>query len=261
MKKISKIEFKDRIDQTFTWIDLLMRNKTVIAIMLLIDGITFVISPNTGVNGLARGVAFTVIIAAVTILFSAMFEEKKTKKTAFTICSSIFAILLSIAVYIWPKIPAAILTYLLALIIIYSCSSNVFQTLRLEKLILRQKKAAAKFNRIDHGLSEILPKDEIRQSIKDGIDEQISKRLDPMNELKSKFSLHSKIEIIIDLVGLIFGILILFLPGLFGRELMRICGVAMFIAAADNLWITIHAYLNKRKVIVLMLLQRQENVR
>ena len=260
MKRISKIEFKDRIDQTFDWIDLLMRNRTVIAILLLIDGITFVFNPNVGVNGLARGVAFTVVIAAVTILFSAIYEEKKTKKTVITICSSSIAIILSAVVYIWPKYPATVLTYLLALVIIYNGVSNIIQAFRLEKLIARQKTASVKINRIEKEIGSNLAKDEIAQSIKQGIDEQISKRLDPVNALKNKFSFHSKVEIVIDMIAVVAGIMILVFPWLFGRQVMRICGFAMFIAAANNLWITIHAYMNKRKVIVLMLLQRQENL-
>lgn len=260
MKRISKIEFKDRIDQTFNWIDLLMRNKTVIAVMLLIDGITFVFNPNVGVNGLARGVAFSVIIAAVTILFAAIFEDKKTKKTAITIGSASVAILISILVFIWPEVPAAILTYLLAFLIIYNGSSNVFQAFRLEKLIARRKKNEERINHIEQELSGNLYKDEIAVSIKEGINEQFSRRLDPVNELKNRFSLHSKLEIIIDILSVVLGVLILVFPGLFGRQLMRICGFAMFIAAANNLWITIHAYNNKRKVLLMMLLSRQEKL-
>ena len=257
MRKLNKLTYFDKIDQTFTWVDNLMRNKTVIALMLLIDGITFVITPNAGVNGLARGVAFTVAIAAVTMLFGAIFEKKKTKKTVITICSSSIVIALCAAMYIWPKVPSAVLTYLLAIIIISDGVSNVLHTLKLETLIARRKVATDRLGEIDREIQDKLPDDEITQSIQQGVYEQISKRLDPVNELKSRFGMHSAIEIVIDFLAIIAGVLILFFPWLFGVQLMRICGVAMFIAASNSLWITLRAHIHKRKVTLLMYLASQ----
>ena len=236
-----------------------MRNKTVIALMLLIDGVTFVISPNVGVNGLARGVAFTVAIAAFTMLFGALFEKNKTKKTFVTIFSTLFVILVCVVIYIWPKIPSAVLTYMLAIIIISDGISNVLQTLKLDKLIAKRKTAKDRLSMIDSEIKDKIPDDEITQSLHQGVQEQISKRLDPVNEIKSKLGMHSRIEIIIDFLSVAAGILILFFPWIFGVELMRVCGLAMFIAASNSLWITLRAYIHKRKVILLLYLSAQAN--
>ena len=257
MRKLNKITYLDKIDQTFTWVDNLMRNKTVIALMLLIDGVTFVITPNAGVNGLARGVAFTVAIAAVTVLVGAVFEKNKTKKTIVTICSSSIVIALCAAMYIWPKIPSAVLTYLLAVIIISDGMSNVLHTLKLEKLIARRKVTADRLKGIDRVIQDKLPNDEIAHSLQQGVNEQISKRLAPVNEIKSRFGMHSAIQIIIDFLSITAGVLILFFPWFFGVRLMQICGFAMFIAASNSLWITLRAYMHKRRITLLLYLASQ----
>lgn len=242
-----KRDYKGKIEQTVSWVNRLMRNKTIIALLLLIDGITFMISPKSGVIGLARGVAVTVGIAAVTVLIGAFSENSKTVKTWIAIGAAILALAAGIASYIWPEIPSAILIYILAFVVISNGISNILQTLRLEKIIKKRNEAIARLTSMEQEIKSKLPENEIANSLEQGVTEQFSRRLDPVTKITGRLSVQSVAAVLINILSIVMGVLILIFRNRAGNELMRLCGIAMVIAAATDLWISVRVFFMKRR--------------
>ena len=132
-KIINFDEAKKKIEDMSNKINILMRNRLIIAILLIVDGINFVLNPNGSMRDMARGVVLLVFIASITLLITNLFSKNKSIKS---IVISLIIIVFCVFSFIYPDFIANYIKFILALIIIFNGILNVLNTLKLDKLKL-----------------------------------------------------------------------------------------------------------------------------
>lgn len=241
----AKTDAGTRIERIVSWINRLMRNKTVIALLLLVDGIMFIVNPQGGITGLGQGVAFSVLAAAAAILVAALPEKPKTRRTKLSICASLCAAAVSAVFYFWPDVLSSVLVYLLALFLISNGISNMLHKLKLDDLIGGENAWMKKKSLLERGIRGKSAETQLAESIEQGIQEQFAHKLNPLKKVISQLRLSTALSLIVDLASIAAGVLILFQRDQGGTEFMRICGIGMIIAAVSDLWIILQAWLAK----------------
>lgn len=243
----AKTDAGTRIERVVSWINRLMRNKTVIALLLLVDGIMFIVNPQGGITGLGQGVALSVLVASAAILVAAVPEKPKTRRTKLSICAALFAAAVAAVFYFWPDVLSSVLVYLLALFLISNGIFNMLHKLKLDYLIGGENAWMKKKSLLERGIRGINGENQLAESVEQGIQEQFAKKLDPLRKVISRLRLSTALSLIVDLASVAAGVLILFQRDKGGAEFMRICGIGMIIAAVSDLWIILQAWLAKRK--------------
>lgn len=71
MKKVEGISNK---------VDVIMRNRLIIAFFLVVDGVTFILNPNTTLSGMAKNIILLIIFAAVSVLIANLAAKTKDLK-------------------------------------------------------------------------------------------------------------------------------------------------------------------------------------
>ena len=62
-------------------VNIIMQNRLIIALFLIIDGITFILNPNGSLAGMARNVIILVLLASFSILVANICSKTKDVKT------------------------------------------------------------------------------------------------------------------------------------------------------------------------------------
>ena len=99
-KIINFDEAKIKIEDMSNKINIIMRNRLIIAILLIVDGINFILNPNGSMRDMARGIAFVVLIGSFTLLITNLFSKNKSIKT---IIISLFVIIVCAISIIYPN--------------------------------------------------------------------------------------------------------------------------------------------------------------
>ena len=76
-KVIDFDEAKKKVEDMSNKINILMSNRLIIAILLIVDGINFILNPNGSMRDLARGVAFVVLLGSFSLLITNLFSKNK----------------------------------------------------------------------------------------------------------------------------------------------------------------------------------------
>lgn len=243
----TKKDYKAKIEKAVTWVDSLMKSKAVVALLLLVDGVMFIINPKGGVNGLAQGVAITVALAAATILLTAIPQKPRTREVKVSIGSALIAIAVSAAFYFFPEQLSSPFVYVLAFFLIWNGISNMLHILRLDRILRSGIRAKERIASLERGIQKRIQDKELSESFREGVRTQFSRRLDPLNRVTGQLGVSTAISLLIDVISIAGGILILFHRSKAGAEFMRVCGAAMFIAAASDLWVIVQAWRLRQK--------------
>lgn len=208
IKKIEKISSK---------VDIIMRNRLIVAFFLILDGVTFLLNPDTTLSEMARNIIFLILLAAFSVFITNLATKTKDLKT---ITLSLIILILGIVFYIYPDFIAAYMQLLLALFIIYNGAVNIAKVLNLsDKLskyvkifkgkpkpktktkIKTKAKAArnAKFKEVDNSINE-------------GLEQQKQKLVSPLKNIVNKSRKHSVLFIIANSASIILGIILLIFP-------------------------------------------------
>ena len=203
-KIINFDEAKIKIEDMSNKINIIMRNRLIIAILLIVDGINFILNPNGSMRDMARGIALVVLIGSFTLLITNLFSKNKSIKT---IIISLFVIIVCAISIIYPNFIANYIKFILALIIIFNGILNVLNILKLDKLKLYTFYFEKKFKGLIHEAN-------ISQEFEDGVKEQTDRIINSVNDVVKKSNKNSYFSLIVNIISIVLGVLLFILPNI-----------------------------------------------
>lgn len=140
------------INQTVSWINEVKKNKIIAGILLLIQGILWLIRPQDTIDGLARQMAIFALIgcAAYIIEFFAS-KERTTKSTAKMVIGIVLAVC-AVVIIARPHLISNILIYAVAVLAIGNGAVNTWQLFQLGGKVDAKKIAGILVNILSIGL-------------------------------------------------------------------------------------------------------------
>lgn len=217
-KKINFDNTIKKVEGISNKVDIIMRNRLIIAFFLIVDGITFLLNPDTTLEGMARNIILLVLLAAFSVLIANLASKTKDRKT---IIISIIILIAGIIAYIYPDFVAAYMQLLLALFIIYDGLVNISNALNLDWMAKFTAAVSEKYNKVANRNKAKTSKKkeeekekfkEIDNNINDGLEEQKKKLINPLKNIVNKTSKSSKLFIAANVISIILGIVLLIFP-------------------------------------------------
>lgn len=205
LKKLNFDSTIKKVENISNKADVIMRNKLIIAIFLIVDGITFIMNPNNSLAEMARNI----IIIALLASFSTMITNiaSKTKDTK-SIIMSIVIIVILVIIYIYPDMISAYIQIIFALFIIFEGLINIFNALNMNKLSKYTQGISEKFGNI------ISQKNGNQDDVYKGMEEQKDKLINPLKNIVGKTSKTSILYIIVNMASIILGVILIVFPNI-----------------------------------------------
>ena len=234
MKKTDINQLISQIEKTANKVDIIMRNRLVLAILLLVNGISFIVKPNSSIDSMTKGVAVFVILASLTLLTANITAKKKDTKT---IILSAVTIAVCMLIYIFPGTISVYLKVILALIIIFDGLINVLDSLKLNSV-------SVYINHKRDAIKSIISKQEFNKDFEKGINKQTEKITSTIGNMIGKTVKYIWIYVAVNVISLVLGVLLLVKPDM----TMRIWGI-IFIYTGLSDFITAAKSMNLSKKI------------
>ena len=216
-------------------VDIIMRNRLIIAFFLIVDGITFLLNPDTTLNGMAQNIILILILAAASVLISNLAAKVKDVRT---IVITLIIIILAIIFYFFPDLIASYIQLLLALFIIYDGLVNLANALHLDWMSRFTAAVANTYNKVTTRKPKSKEKQAKREKFKEidtnintSLEEQGAKMMDPLKNFVNKSSKSSILYIFTNSATVILGIVLLVYPG----ASMMIWGLIFLYTGFSNL--------------------------
>ena len=199
-------------------INILMRNKLIIAIFLIVDGITFVLNPNSSLAEMSRAIIILVLLASLSTLFANLSVKPRDIKS---IIISLIIIILGIVLYIYPDLISAYIQLILSLFIIGNGLMNIVNSLNLNKASKYTKFIAEKYNKIINKKKENKDLNEekkeekfkdVNKNFNEGMEQQKERLIAPLERLVGKTSDLPVLYIVANVATVILGIILLIFP-------------------------------------------------
>lgn len=203
-KKKSKNTLLEKTEIISNKIDVIMRNRLIIAVLLIIDGINFIVHPNNSMRDIARSVSLFVFIASITLLANNIFSKEKSVKSAIM---SLLVIAFSIITYIFPQAISAYFKIILSLVITFNGILNIVHILKLDKVETYTLT-------IEEKIKKFIKKNNFNKDFESGIKEQTDRIMNPLNSVIQKNSKISFFSLIINIISTILGIILLIFPNI-----------------------------------------------
>lgn len=199
LKKLNFDNTIKKIENISNDIAVIMRNRLIIAIFLIVDGITFICNPNASLTGMTRNIIIFVLLASFSTLITNIYSKTKDIKS---IIISIVIIVIGIVTFIFPDVISAYVQVLFALFIIYDGVMNILNTLNLNKLSGYTQAIAEKFD-------NIVNRKNINNSFEEGMEEQKEKFINPLKNIVNKTNKFSILYILTNIASIILALLLL----------------------------------------------------
>ena len=237
-KRTQKPNFNNtikKVENISNKVDIIMRNRLIIAFFLIVDGITFILNPDTTLNGMAQNIILILILAATSVLIANLATKVKDKRT---ITITIIIIILAVFFYFNPDFIAAYIQLLLALFIIYDGLVNLANALHLDWMSRFTSAIATRYDKITSRKPKSKEKQakrekfkEIDDNLNNSLEEQGAKMMNPLKNLANKSKKSSFLFIITNSATVILGIVLLVYPS----ASMMIWGLIFLYTGFSNL--------------------------
>lgn len=215
-KKIDFDETAKKIEGVANTVDIIMKNRLIIAVFLIVDGITFLQNPDTTLNGMAQNIILLALLATFTVFITSVASKVKDVRT---IVISALILVVGGVFYFFPDLIAAYIQVALALFIIYDGVKNIANTLHLSKLSGYTQKIADKYEKIAHRKAKDAAKQaerekfkEVDDSLDNGLNEQAKKLMSPLENIVNKTSKFSWLYIAANVTTVVLGLVLLIYP-------------------------------------------------
>ena len=237
-KKSKKLDFDDtmkKVEGISNKVDIIMRNRLIIAFFLIVDGITFILNPDTTLSGMAQNIILIVIFASLSVLIANLATKVKDIRT---IVITLIIVLLAIFFYFNPDFIAGYIQLILSLFIIYNGASNIFSALHWnDKLAKYTGAITSKYHKLTHrkkpAKKSKVQKEkfkEIDDNLNAELEAQEKKLLSPFAKMVDKSRKSSALYIVTNSASVIFGIILLVYPGVS----MTIWGIIFLYTGISN---------------------------
>lgn len=245
MKKnrLKKPDFDQTIKKVETIsskVDIIMRNRVIIAFFLIVDGITFILNPDTTLPEMAKNIILLILLATFSVLITNLAAKAKDIKT---IVISLIILALGAVFYFYPDLIAAYMQLLLALFIIYNGTMNIAKALKFDdKLAKYAASITKKYQKLSSKKSKKSKNEaktnqrekfkEVDTNINTGLEEQKEKLVSPLRNIVNKTSEHRVLYIVANSASIILGIVLLVYPG----ASMTMWGIIFIYTGLPNLF-------------------------
>ena len=233
-KKLNFDSTMQKVEGISNKVDVIMRNKLIIAIFLIVDGITLIFNPNASLAGMARNIIMIVLLASFSTLITNICSKTKDIKA---IIISIIITVIAIITYIFPDVISAYIQVLLALFIIYDGVTNIINTLNLNKLSGYTQAIAQKFN-------NIVNRKNVNKNLEEGIEKQKEKFMNPLKNIVEKTNKSSTLYIVINIASIILGLSLL----MFSNTSTIVCGAIFMYTGISDLLVTMRTMNISKKI-------------
>ncbi|MBQ8984561.1 hypothetical protein IJ098_01735 [Candidatus Saccharibacteria bacterium] len=222
MKQQERMSKKNNLDDTAKKVEdisgkvnIIMRNRLIIAIFLMIDGITFITNPDNTMGEMAKSIIMILLFATLTVLITNLVSKTKDIKT---IVVSLAVLAAGTFFYFYPDLISAYIQLLLSLFIIYDGVTNIAKALNLTWLSKFTRAVAKKFNSIGNGKKKGKKATdekfkEVDKNLNEGLEQQKAKLINPLRSIVGKTKKSSALFIVINAVSIAFGVILLIFPG------------------------------------------------
>ena len=227
-----------KVENLSNTVDIIMRNRLIVAIFLIVDGITFMLNPDTTLPEMARNIILLVLLAAISVFITNLASKTRDAKT---IAISLAIIIVSIIFYIYPDIISAYMQLFLALFIIYDGLNNLANYFNLARLSKYTQAISRKYNKLINKKPKKVNQErkeklkEIDNNINVGLEEQKEKLISPLKNIVNKSSKFSALYVIANTASIILGIILLVFPGVS----MMVWGLIFLYTGLSNLFVAI----------------------
>lgn len=186
------------IEKTALLVERISRNRLILAIALIVDGILFLLNPGKTVEGMGRAIAISLLLAA-----GVMIIAKISVKEPFSrFLPALILLAAGGLMYFFPDVISAYFRIILALLIIINGSVNLLSILGLSRaqgiLVTLKDRADSLRSRLKK------PKD-----FENGIQEQTKRYIRPLYQVVSESEGHKVVSIVTNVFTVILGILLL----------------------------------------------------
>jgi uncharacterized membrane protein HdeD (DUF308 family) len=229
-------------------VNVIMRNRLIIAFFLIVDGITFLLNPESSLPEMARNIILIILFAAFTVLVTSLLAKEKDKKT---IAISIAILIVGAIFYFYPDIISAYMQLLLALFIIYDGLANIAKVLNLSRMQKYTQTITEKYNKYVNRKLKNKEKEERREKFKTvddninvGLEEQKEKMVTPLKNLVNKTSNSPVLYIIANATSVVLGIVLLIFPDVS----MMVWGIIFLYTGLSNFIVSVRTMNLSKKI-------------
>ena len=224
--------FENNLSIILKKINDITRNQFFIDVMLLIQGINFLIHPETAHKGIIEALSITVFFAALSILIGLIISHGFKKQNSRSIILAFVFIILSIITYLSAGHIAPAFHYFLAATIIASGMINILSAYHLTKLDQARKTLKTKLT-TDETKDETIHT--VSVSVEKTTKNEAERILSPAVIITEKISKFRYGQIIINLLLMITGVLMLLFRFETNAVLIRASGGILVFSAISDL--------------------------
>lgn len=212
-------------------INTITRNQFFIDVMLLIQGINFLVHPETAHKGIVESLSIVMFFAGLSIIIGYIVTHDLKKQNLKNIALSFVFMTISIIAYFTAGLLAPAFHYLIAVIIVMSGTINILSIYHLTKLNHARKILKSKIEKDES-------KDEAIQSVSKSVERttkyEAERVLSPAIAISEKISKFRYGQLIINFLLIIAGLLMLLFRFETNAVLLRVSGgILIFSAVAD----------------------------
>lgn len=186
------------IEKTALMVERISRNRLILAIALVVDGVLFLLNPGQTVEGMGRAIAITMMLAAGTLIITKI----SVKEPFVRFLPALILLAAGGLLWFFPEKLSASFRFLLALLIIINGIVNLMSILGLSHtqdiLATLDEKARKAFSRIKNS-----------EDLENGLQEQTRRYMRPLHQVVSESEGHKAGSVVINLLSVILGVLLL----------------------------------------------------
>lgn len=203
-----------KVNDASKQVDSIMHNRLIIAILMIVDGISFIIKPMNSMNFMARIVAIYVFGASFALIITNIKSENRDIRS---IIIAIIMIIICVIIFIFPKSFAINLKGLSAIFIILNGLINIFNIKKLDKIALS-------LSYTENKIKDKFDKDKNDIDLKKGVIlEQTEKVINPINNIIEIVNKESILYYVLNIISVVLGVLLLTADNI----TFTVCGVIL----------------------------------
>ena len=238
---------KERIEHWLTVIpekiELIAKNRLIVAAGLLLQGISMAFHPDRVPGGIVQGIGTTMVIASVIYLVTTLIIQKQ-KLPARTAGITILIAAAGLACYCWHQTIAPFLRYLIGGFLLLTGGTGMATQFRFQRLtslgnqLLKQNSAP---------MTSLLPESEVTEQVDKTVQEQINRNISPAIHLLNRLNRTSVGSWISNGMIFLLGISVMLFPFQSGDALFRFSGIVVTTTGLSELWTALLLVWKKRK--------------
>ena len=226
------------VSDAVEWLNTVQRNRTIAAILLLVQGMNFILNPSDALTGMVRSVAITVGIAALTSIIGCLAARNKGRAALRSGLVCVLLLAFCVYSYFRPSRMASSLRFVIATVAIGLGVNHLAQAAKMTRLQSAVETASARFSatfkrRKERNAGQA--QDAIEKSVEDAVQTHVLKRLDPALKLSQRYSASRILTIVISAVMIAMGILLFLYPFQTDTLMMTLSGVTRVVGAFSEI--------------------------